>query len=68
MEEVLQQIAQTTSCQSFLGVPKVPLAPELTIKRKIVCNRALVGQNLHVHSGHLHVSFAFCQLFLKNNR
>ena len=25
----------------------------------------LVGQNVLVHSGHIHVSFAFCQLILK---
>ena len=61
MEKVLEQITETTSCRSFLGVP---LASELTIKRKIACNLALIGQNVHVHSSHIHVSFAFCQLFL----
>ena len=25
----------------------------------------LVGQNVHVHSGHIHISFAFYQLFLR---
>ena len=25
----------------------------------------LVGQNVHVHSGHIHVSFVFYQLFLR---
>ena len=53
------------SRRSFLGVLKVSLASELTIKRKFACNLALVGQNVHVHSGHIHVSFAFCQLFLR---
>ena len=41
---------------------QVPLASELTRKRKFACNPALVGQNVHVYS---HVSFAFCQLFLR---
>ena len=63
MKEALEQTAQITSCRSFLGVLKVSLASELTIKRKFACNLALVGQNVHVHSGHIHVSFAFCQLF-----
>ena len=65
MEEALEQTAQTTSRRSLLGVLKVPLASELTRKRKFACNPALVGQNVHVHSGHIHVSFAFCQLFLR---
>ena len=60
-----QTAAQITSRRSFLGVLKVPLASELTIKRVIACNPALIGQNVHVHSGHIHVSFAFCQLFLR---
>ena len=59
------ETAQITSRQSLLGVLKVPLASELTIKRKFTCNPALVGQNVHVHSDHIHVSFAFCQLFLR---
>ena len=63
MEEVLEQTAQITSCRSFLGVLKVPLASEVTIKGKFSCNPAIVGQNVYVHSGHIHVSFAFCQLF-----
>ena len=75
MEEALEQTTQTTSRPSYLGVLKVPLASELTIKRKFACNPALVGQNVHVHSGHTHASFAFYQLslriignFLLNNR
>lgn len=60
MEEALEQTAQTTSRHSFLEVLKVPLASEL---RKFSRNPTLVGQNVHVHSGHIHVSFAFCQLF-----
>ena len=59
MEEALEQTAQITSRRSLLGVLKVPLASELTRKRKFACNPALVGQNVHVHSGHIHVSFAF---------
>ena len=59
----LEQTAETISRQSyaFLGVLKISLASELTIarKRKFACNPALVGQNVHVHSGHIHVSFAF---------
>ena len=43
----------------FLEVLKIPLASELTIKRKIACNPALVDQNVRIHSGHIHVSFAF---------
>ena len=35
----------------------------VTIKKKFACNPAPVDQNVHVHSGHIHVSFAFCQLF-----
>ena len=34
MEEVLEQIAQTTSCRSCLGVLKVPLALELILQYK----------------------------------
>ena len=65
MEEALEQTAQISSRRSFLGVLKVPLVSELTINRKIACNPALVGQNIHVHSGHIiHVSFAFCQLLI----
>ena len=59
MEEALAQI---TSHLSFLGVLIVPLASELTIKRKFSCNPALVGQKIYVHSDHFHISFAFCQL------
>ena len=59
MEEAFAQI---TSHRSFLGVLIVPLASELTIKRKFSCNPALVGQNVH---GHIHISFVFCQLFLR---
>ena len=65
MEEALEQTAQTTSRRSLLGVLKVPLASELTIKRKFTCSPALIGQNVHVHSDHIHVSFAFYQLFLR---
>ena len=54
MEEALKQTAQITSRRSFLGVLKVSLASELTIKRKFACNPALIGQNVHVHSGHIH--------------
>ena len=46
-------------------VLKVPLASELIIKRKFLCIPALVVQNVYVHSGHIYVSFAFCQLFLR---
>ena len=74
MKEALEQTgaAQTTSHRSFLGVLKIPLASELIIKRKIACNPALVDQNVHVHSGHIHVSFAifFIRIigtFLLNN-
>ena len=61
MEEALEQTAQTTSCRSFLGVVRVLLASELTIKRKFscICNPVLIGQNVCVHAGHIHVSFAF---------
>ena len=31
------------------------------VSNKFAYNSALVGQNVHVHSGHIHV---FCQLFL----
>ena len=55
MEESLEQTVQTTSC-SFLGVVKVSLASELAIKRKFAFNSAFVGKNVHVHSGHDHVS------------
>ena len=41
-----------TSRQSFLGVLKLPLSSELTIKRKFSRDPGLVGQNVHVHSGH----------------
>ena len=34
MKEALEQIAQITSHQSFLGVLKVPLASELTIIKR----------------------------------
>ena len=34
----------------------VPLASELTIKRDVSCSPALIGQNVHVHFGHIHVS------------
>ena len=70
MEEALEQTAQITSRQSFF---KVPLASELTIKRKFSCNPALVGQNVHVHSGHtifmfdLHFVSFFIGKFLLNN-
>ena len=30
-----------------------------------ISNPALVGQSVHAHSGHIHVSFAFYQLFLR---
>ena len=63
--DMRKHLSQLRSHQSFLGVLKVPLASELTIKRKLLCDPALVGQN--VHSGHVHVSLAFCQLFFKNN-
>ena len=66
MEEAREQTTQKTNRRSFLGVLKVPLASEHTIKRKFSCSPgpAFFGQNVHVHSGHIHVSFAFCQ----NNR
>ena len=64
MEEALEQTAQITSRRSFLGVLKIPLASELTIKRKISCNPTLVEQNVHVHSDHSHIPFAF----FKNKR
>ena len=70
MEEALEQIAQTTSYQSFLGVLKVPLyiASELTIKRKH--NPALVGQNVRVHSGHIILVsiLHFVSFFFRNNK
>ena len=59
MEEALKHTAQTTSRQSFMGVLQVPLASELTIKRKFACNSALVGQNVHVHSDHIYILSAF---------
>ena len=67
MKEALEQTEQTTSCRSFSGVVRVLLASELTIKRKFscICNPVLVDQNVCVHSGHIHVSFAFCQFFLR---
>ena len=37
-------------------------------KEKISCNPALdifVGLNVYIHSGHIHVSFEFCQPFLR---
>ena len=60
MEEVLKQTAQITSHRSFLGVLKVSLASELRIKRKFSYNPALMGLNIYIHSGHIHVSFEFC--------
>ena len=44
---------------------KLPLASEFIMKRKFLRDLALVGQNVRVHSGHIHVSFAFYQLFLR---
>ena len=64
MEEALEQTAQKTSRRSFLGVLKISLASELTINRKSSCNPALVEQNVHVRSGHSHVSLHF----FKNKR
>ena len=54
MEEALEQTAQITSRRSFLGVLKIPLASELTIRRKFSYNPAHVGQNVY---GHIHVLF-----------
>ena len=72
LEEALdnEQTAQITSHRSliFWDSVLIPLASELTIKRRFSCNPALLGQNIYVYSGHIHVSFAFFQLFLKNNR
>ena len=68
MEEALEQTAQITRYRSFLGVLKVPVVSELTIKRKFACNPALIGQNIHVYSDHIHVSFAFVSFFFENNR
>ena len=68
MEEALEQTAQITSRRSFLRVLKVPLASELTIKGKFTCNPALVDLKVYIHSGHIHVSFEFCQPYFKNNR
>ena len=68
MEEALEQTAQITSRQSFLGVLKVPLASELTITRKLhVANSTLVGQNVHVHSDHF-IFICILSAFFKNNR
>ena len=63
MEETLEQTAQITSRRSFLGVLK------LTIKRRFfMYTPAFVGQNVYVHSGHIHVSFSFFyRNFLLNN-
>ena len=36
---------------------KLPLASEFIMKRKFLRDLALVGQNVRVHSGHIHVSF-----------
>ena len=63
MEEAPEQTAQITSHQSLLGVLKHPLASELT---KFSRDPALVGQNVHVHSGHIHVSFAFFSRIMGN--
>ena len=65
MHEAHEQAAQTAGRQSFWGVLKLALASELIIRRKISRDPALVCQNVHVHSGHIYVSFAFCQLFLR---
>ena len=46
MEEALEQTGQITSRRSFLGVLKVHLASEFTIKGKNSCNIALFGQNV----------------------
>ena len=58
--------AQMTSCRSFWGVLNVPLASELTIKRKFSCDPALIGQNVHVHSGHIRVSLHFVSFYQGN--
>ena len=68
MEEALEQTAQTTSRRSFLGVLKVPLASELTLKGKFTCDPcSTCGPkyifNMYMYSGHIHVSFEFCQPF-----
>ena len=60
MEEALEQTAQTTSRRSFLGVLKVPLASELKII--FMYSPTLIDQNVHIHSGHIHVSFAFLRI------
>ena len=48
MEEALEQTAQITSRQSLIifGSGKIPLATELTIKRKFSYNPVLIGQNV----------------------
>ena len=51
-----EQTAQITSHQSFLGMLNVPLASQLIIKRDFSCSPTLIGQNVHVHFGHIHVS------------
>ena len=56
-----------TSRQSFLGVLKLPLSSELTIKRKFSRDPALVGQNVHVHSGHYSCFICILSDFFKNN-
>ena len=57
MEEALEQTGQTTSPRSILEVLTGLWASELTRKRKFARNTALVGQSVHVHSGHTHISF-----------
>ena len=66
LEEALEQTAQITSRRSFLGVLKVPLASELTLREIFSYNPALVGQNVHVNSGHIRfIKFCILSVFLR---
>ena len=44
----------------------MPLASKLAIKRNFSCNQALAGLNVCVHSGHIHISYAFANFLLNN--
>ena len=63
MEEALEQ---TASRRSFIfGSAKSSFSRRTYNEGKFACNPALIGQNVHVHSSHIHVSFAFYQLSLR---
>ena len=67
MEEALEQIIQTTNFwKCYIYIIKVPRASELIRKKKIACNLSIaIGQNVHVHSGHIYISFAFLSAFFR---